>query len=137
MGVFKEEITLINAGDRAVASRGFMRENEIRQVTVSAKPDTGAWTLVINEEIRRQLGLRIVKEKRAAVASGEIGTYGMTEPVEILWKDRSAVQSAMVLPKAANVLLGALPLEDLDLYVDPVNQRLVGVHGDQPLGEIG
>jgi hypothetical protein len=26
-----------------------------------------------------------------------------------------------------------MPLEALDLMVDPVNERLVGVHGDQPL----
>jgi hypothetical protein len=32
------------------------------------------------------------------------------------------------------VLLGAIPLEDMDLMVDPVNQRLVGVHGDEQLG---
>jgi hypothetical protein len=37
----------------------------------------------------------------------------------------------LVIPDATGILLGALPLEGLDLYVDPVNQRLTGVHGDR------
>jgi hypothetical protein len=37
----------------------------------------------------------------------------------------------VVIPDAVDVLLGALPLEELDLMVDPVNQRLVGVHGNR------
>jgi hypothetical protein len=37
------------------------------------------------------------------------------------------------VPNADAVLLGALPLEALDLMADPVNERLVGVHGDKAL----
>jgi hypothetical protein len=37
----------------------------------------------------------------------------------------------VVIPDAKDILLGALPLEGMDLMVDPVNQRLTGVHGDQ------
>jgi len=43
------------------------------------------------------------------------------------------VLPALVVPDAKDILLGALPLEAMDLMVDPVHQRLVGVHGDQPL----
>jgi hypothetical protein len=39
-----------------------------------------------------------------------------------------------VVPGAKEVLLGAIPLEDMDLMVDPVRQQLVGVHGDEPGG---
>jgi len=55
----------------------------------------------------------------------------MTEPVKIIWKDRHTSQQAVVIPGTKEVLLGALPLEGLDLCVDPVNRRLVGVHGDK------
>jgi hypothetical protein len=51
--------------------------------------------------------------------------------VEIRWKDRRTSQEAVVIPDAGEILLGALPLEGMDLCVDPVNQRLAGVHGDQ------
>jgi hypothetical protein len=38
-----------------------------------------------------------------------------------------------VVPDAKDILLGALPLEAMDLMVDPVRRCLVGVHGDKPL----
>ncbi|GHV95278.1 hypothetical protein AGMMS50293_15980 [Spirochaetia bacterium] len=70
MGKVVTEITLTNAADRAVAGRGLMPESEIRQVTVSAIVDTGASTIIINEELQRQLGLEI--EGTRAVRLGRI-----------------------------------------------------------------
>jgi hypothetical protein len=53
-----------------------------------------------------------------------------TDPVNILWKNRQTTLSAVVIPGAKNVLLGAIPLEAMDLMVNPVTQELVGVHGE-------
>jgi hypothetical protein len=55
----------------------------------------------------------------------------MAGPVEINWKDRRASLEALVLPDASEVLLGALPLEALDLLVDSVRQEVCGAHGDK------
>jgi clan AA aspartic protease len=131
MGTFKEEISLANARDIGNARDGFIPDANIRQITVKAMPDTGAWTLIINEETRRKLGLAVVETVQSGLADGSNAQYGLTEPVEIRWKDRRTSQEAVVLPEAQDILLGALPLEGMDLMVDPVNQRLVGVHGDQ------
>ena len=57
MGTFLEEITLENSTDRGAADRGYISESQVRILKVEAMPDTGAWTLVINEEIRQKLGL--------------------------------------------------------------------------------
>jgi predicted aspartyl protease len=133
MSVFKEEITLENVIDRGLANRGYINAGEIRAVTLDAMPDTGAWTLVINEDTRRQLGLAIEGTSVSTLADGETDTYGVTEGVKIYWKNRSTVLPAVVVPNAKDVLLGALPLEAMDLMVDPVHEQLVGVHGDQPL----
>jgi len=133
MGVFKEEITLENILDRGFARRGYIKEDEIRTLKVEAMPDTGAWTLVINEDIRQKLGLTIEETSESSLADGQRGTYDVTESVKIRWKDRSIALPAVVVPNAKDVLLGALPLEALDLMVDPVHGKLVGVHGDQPL----
>jgi hypothetical protein len=51
-------------------------------------PDTGAWTLIINEEIRQKLGLTILKPVKSSLADGSTTEYGLTEPVDIRWKDR-------------------------------------------------
>ena len=133
MGTFMEEIMLVNAGDISAARNGFILDENIRRVTTQALPDTGAWTLVINEDLRQKLGLAIVDTVGSSLADGSSAEYGLTEPVEIRWKDRRTSQEAVVIPAAGEILLGALPLEGMDLYVDPVNQRLAGVHGDQRL----
>ena len=57
----------------------------------------------------------------------------LTDPVEIHWEDRFISMQALVVDNAPDVLLGVLPLEGLDLMVDTVNQKLVGVHGDEPI----
>ena len=131
MGIFMEEIALANAGDISAARNGLIPDTKIRTLTLEAMPDTGAWTLVINEEIRQKLGLAIVEMVKSSLADGSSTDYGLTEGVEIRWKNRRNIQQALVIPNASDVLLGALPLEGMDLYVDPVNQRLAGVHGDQ------
>jgi clan AA aspartic protease len=131
MGTFMEEITLANAGDKVRVECGLLKE--IRTVTLEALPDTGAWTLVINEEVRQKLGLAVVRRVESSLADGSTAQYGLSEPVEIRWKDRRTSQEAVVVPGGNEILLGALPLDGMDLYVDPVNQRLAGVHGDQQL----
>jgi clan AA aspartic protease len=129
MGTFTEEITLANAGDKVRVECGLLKE--IRALTLKAMPDTGAWTLVINEEIRQKLGLAIVETVESSLADGSTTEYGLTEPVEIRWKDRDISLQAVVIPHANDILLGRMSLQGMDLYVDPVNQRLAGVHGDR------
>jgi clan AA aspartic protease len=131
MGIFTEEITLTNAGDLVNARAGFIPESGVRRISVMAMPDTGARTLIFNEETRQKLGLKIVEMVESSLADGSTTKYGLTEPVEVCWKDRRTSQEAVVIPEAGEILLGAMPLEGMDLYVDPVNQRLAGVHGDR------
>jgi predicted aspartyl protease len=133
MSVFKETITLANAGDISAVRNGYISETKIRSVTLDAMPDTGAWTLVINEDTRQKLGLAIEETSVSTLADGKTDTYAVTEGVKIQWKNRSIVLPAVVVPEAKDILLGALPLEAMDLMVDPVHEQLVGVHGDQPL----
>jgi clan AA aspartic protease len=131
MGTFTEEIALANARDIGNARDGVIPDAKIRRITVDAMPDTGAWTLIINEETRQKLGLAILETVQSSLMDGSNAHCGLTEPVEIRWKDRRTSQEAVVLPESKDILLGALPLEGMDLMVDPVNQRLAGIHGDQ------
>ena len=133
MSTFKEEITLENIVDRGLANRGYIKEADIRALTVQAMPDTGAWTLVINEDIREKLGLVIEGSADSTLADGKTSSYPITESVKIKWKNRSISLPAVVVAEGKDVLLGAMPLEGMDLIVDPVRKRLAGAHGDQPL----
>jgi clan AA aspartic protease len=133
MGIFFERITLENVKDRMLADDGYIREDQVHTIEVDAMPDTGAWRLVINEEIRQQLGLKINGTRTATLADGSTAQYDLTTAAKILWKDRHTIVEPIILPSAKTVLLGAIPLEGLDLCVDSVNQKLVGVHGDNPV----
>jgi len=119
MGTVHAEITLKNVKDDSIAPE-----------TVTAVVDTGAMSLVITEELRQKLGLAVIGERTAHIANGQRVTCKRTDAVEIKWKNRETVIPALVIPGAEKVLLGAIPLEDMDLMVNPVTQELVGVHGD-------
>ena len=133
MGLVYADITLKNAGDVTEVQRGRIMEREVRSLAASALVDTGAWTLVINEDTRRKLGLIIEGHDSVTLADGTSQTYSYTEPVRVQWKDREMTCQPMLLPDATDVLLGAIPLESMDLIVDPKNLELTGRHGDKIL----
>jgi clan AA aspartic protease len=128
MSLVHTDITLKNAYDRALVQNGLRQD--VRQLKVTALVDTGASDLVISEGLRAQLGLKVDKKTPVTLADGSQEMRDVTEPVEIHWKDRSAISWAMVLPDADEVLLGALPLESMDLIVHPKTAEVVGAHGD-------
>ena len=130
MGMIKAEITLKNVHDQAGLREGRLKEQEVRSVTVNSVVDTGAASLVIDEELRQKLGLGITEEKVMKLADGGRVACKITEAVDIWWKDRHWACPAVVLPKVETVLLGAIPLEGMDLMINPKTQELAGVHGD-------
>jgi clan AA aspartic protease len=131
MGFVYEEITLKNASDVSNCCRGLIKKSEIRQVTVQALVDTGASTVVITEEIQEKLGLMIRGKRPATLANSRKEMCKVTDAVEIIWKDRNTMIPALVVPGNGKVLLGAIPLEAMDLIVDPTKQALVRAHGKE------
>ena len=134
MGMVYAEITLKNAFDVGNYERGNIREEEIRQVTIQAVVDTGAATLVINDELRKSLGLQMRGTSHARQADNKSLLVKVAEPVEVHWKNRVMTCRPWVASESGKVLLGAIPLEDMDLIVDPVQQAVVGAHGDEQVG---
>jgi len=136
MGEVNVELTLKNGADLVRVSDGTITEQNVRTVTVTAVVDTGAMLLVIGDELRRKLGLEILESRTVALAGGSTTNCNIAEPVEIHWKNRRSFIRPMVLPNEKEVLLGVIPLEEMDLMVDPVNNTLVGVHGDEIISRL-
>jgi hypothetical protein len=134
MGEIYTEITLKNMDDVIAAEQGYIKASEVRAVTVQALVETAAPDLIISEAIRQELGLGI------DTANAWKNNQG-TEAAMVYWKNRSIICQPWLLPNlrfdgagirpAASVLLGRIPLEGLDLMVDPVDQQVVGKHGDR------
>jgi clan AA aspartic protease len=130
MGNVYAEITVTNYGDMVMAKSGVIAEKDVRSVTMTVLVDTGASNLIINDEICRQLGLGTVRTRTANFAGGGKGFCKITETVQVQWKDRIATVDPIAFPDG-KPLLGVIPLEILDLIVDPVRHELVGAHGDE------
>ena len=133
MGIVRTEITMKNVEDIITAKNGLIPEHAIRQITVNALVDSGAWTMVINEATREKLGLEATRTAPGILADGTRSTYKLSDPIEITWKDRRVVCEALVIPNADENLLGAIPLEAMDLTINPRTEEVVGVHGDEIL----
>ena len=124
MGLVYANIELISCDDIALKNAGYKTEGEIRKTTVNALVDSGAYMLCINDRIRTQLGLRTIVTQSAQLANGDITEVEIVGPVEVKFLNRSTSCRAMVLPGDNEVLLGAIPMEDMDVIIDPREQKL-------------
>ena len=136
MGTVYAEITIKNAGDLARARGKPINEQSVREARVSALVDTGAMTLVIGEDLCGELGLEIQDSTEVTLANNAVEICKRAEPVEIHWKQRKSVCCPWVLPGSDEVLLGAIPLEDMDLIVDPKKLEITGRHGEKQMGRL-
>ena len=91
--------------------------------------DTGALTLCIPEPIRLQLQLEEAEKREATVDYGRRALVPYVGPVRVWFKNRSCFVGALVL--GDEVLLGAVPMEDMDLVVCPA-QRSVDINPQSP-----
>ena len=131
MGHVYADITLSNPFDVIAAERGYIPEEDVKQLTVRAMVDSGAMTLTINDEIAKQLGLKVRKRQEVVLADGSFRKCDYAGPVYIHFDNRLACCLALVLPGADEVLLGVIPLEEMDVIIDPIDQTLK-VHPDRP-----
>ena len=59
------------------------------------------------------------------MADGSVNEYEVVGPIEIKFKNRRCVVDAMVLKEDNEPLLGAIPMEDMDVLVHPLRQELI------------
>jgi len=125
MGITYAEIELINSDDLGLLNRGYLSEEQVRRVKVSALVDSGALMLCISQSLCNLLGLRILGDGDAELADGSIVQLDIAGPVEVRFQNRRTVVEAMVVPSETEVLLGVIPVEGMDVLIDPKQQRLV------------
>jgi clan AA aspartic protease len=125
MGYTYADIELISVDDLALHRRGFLQEEEIKRMRVTALVDSGAHTLVINDHIKQQLDLAILEERTARFADETEVRVEVVGPIEIHFENRRTTVEAILLPGNVEPLLGVIPMEDMDVIVDSKQQRLI------------
>ncbi|MFN8354060.1 MAG: retropepsin-like aspartic protease [Spirosomataceae bacterium] len=125
MGLVYAEVELINGEDLILARRYYIGEDEVKRMHVNILVDTGAYMLCINESIQEQLSLPVREKRKAQLANGSIEEYEVVGPIELRFKNRRCSVDAMVLKGDSEPLLGAIPLEDMDVLIHPLRQELI------------
>ncbi len=125
MGLVYADIEIANSLDEALFRRGDLASDDIRKVAVRALVDSGAYMLCINENLKLQLGLDTVAEMAAELADGSLEKLDVVGPVEVRFENRSTSCRAAVLPGQSEILLGSIPMEDMDVLILPKEQKLV------------
>ncbi len=89
---------------------------------VEAMADSGAIHLCIPPHVQAQLGLDEIAKKEVILADGRPRVVPYVGPVKVSFKNRVGFVGAVVM--GDQVLLGAIPMEDMDLVIQPRTQRL-------------
>jgi clan AA aspartic protease len=131
MGLVYAEIELINAGDLELARRYYIGEDEIKRMWVTGLVDTGSYMLCINESIQAQMQFPVMEKRIGQMANGNRIECDVVSQVEVRFKNRRTICNAMILPGDSEVLIGAIPLEDMDVLIHPLRQELI-VNPDHP-----
>ncbi len=136
MGEVRANTLLVNAVDEALARRGQIAADEIRQYEADALVDTGVVRSILPAHVVQQLGLAIRGQRVVEYADGRNEAVGVTEPVIFNIYGRDTMEEALVL--GDEVLVGQTVLEKLDLLVDCARQKLVPnpAHPDQPVTKV-
>jgi clan AA aspartic protease len=135
MGMVMTKVTLWNNTDLDMAERGLIRPEDVRTAEIEALVDTGATQMVIPIDVCLTLGLRPGRTVPVRLADGTDRemTYYTSLHLSILGRDMSC--DTLASPEGTTPLIGQIPLEALDLVVDPRSQELRTnpAHPDGPL----
>lgn len=96
---------------------------DLNPVEIDALVDSGAINLCIPEIVKRELGLESDERRFVEMADGSTREVEVVEPVRVFFENRRTTTTALVIGN--EVLLGAIPMQDLDVLIDSRNERLI------------
>ena len=120
MGVFTVETKITNWQNRLLPE-----DERGDEIPCAALVDTGAVELALPAELIERLRLVEVGVTRAETADGGYHRYRLMGIAEVEVQGRRCRAQAIELPRGAQPLLGAVPLEEMDWRISPTQKRLV------------
>lgn len=98
------------------------KNGSLKSMAVKALVDTGAMTLCIPEHIAIQLQLQELEKREVTTADERSHLVSYVGPVQIKFANRTSFTGALVIGES--VLMGAVPMEDMDLVISPSGQTV-------------
>jgi len=111
MGLIYTKITLSNP-----------KKSDLKAIETQALADTGALHLCIPEHIVIQLSLEELEKREVIIADGSKKSVSYVGPIKLVFENRSCYTGALVL--GDETLLGAIPMEDMDLILQPALRKV-------------
>jgi len=135
LGKVVTKLKITNHAETVMAARGLVAADAVHSVEIEALVDTGATMLAIPEEVVEQLGIEPQGTRRVRDARGIVVEVPWVGGLMIEILGRTMTCDALVIPKGATPLIGQIPLEELDLLVDPKTRevRVNPASPDMPL----
>ena len=99
------------------------KQEELKEISVDALVDTGALHLCVPERIAIQLNLKELYKRDVTTADGKEHLCSYVGPIEVKFENRGCFTGAIVL--GDEVLLGAVPMEGMDVLVSPAERKLI------------
>jgi clan AA aspartic protease len=131
MGITYVEVELLRSDDLALARAGYIAPEQVNRIRVLALVDSGASMLAIPRSLSQQLQLAKLDEINTELANGEVMRADVVGPVEVRFQNRQTTVNAVVIEADTDVLLGAIPMQGMDVMIDPKREQLI-VNPDSP-----
>lgn len=111
MGMVQADVTLSNP-----------KKPELKALAVTALVDTGAMTICIPEHVAVQLELQEIEKREVTLADEHSRVVAYVGPIQINFEKRTCFTGALVIGES--LLLGAVPMEDMDLVISPSGRSI-------------
>jgi len=98
------------------------KDGSLKPIAVRALVDTGAMTICIPEHVAVQLRLQEIEKREVTTADEKSHVVPYVGPLQIRFANRTCFTGALVI--GDSVLMGAVPMEDMDLVVSPAGQTV-------------
>ena len=92
------------------------------KIECNALVDSGALHLCIPEHLAIQLNVKTLENREVTLADGKKHLVPYAGPIRIEFENRNAFVGAMII--GDEVLLGAIPMEDMDVIIHPATRTL-------------
>jgi predicted aspartyl protease len=138
MGRVTTRIRVENLEDLWAARNGRIKKEDVRRVDImEALVDTGCTMLALPKRYIDLLGLEKSREKNVVTTAG-VRTASIFDAVRLTIMQRDCVVEVVEVPDIVPALVGQIPLEAMDLVVNPLAGTLTGnpAHGGEQILEL-